>query len=224
MIDPRQSVASLVLDHSACAPVLQRHRIDYCCKGERSLADACAERGLDPATVAGELARAIERDGSTVDRRATPTPQLVAHIVTHHHAYLREALPFLRALSAKVRRVHGDHDPRLRELDDVVVALDESLGPHLAAEEQALFPTLLDARADRALVERELASMREEHLEVGALLGRVRAITADFALPEWACASYRTLFAELGRLETDVLEHVHLEIHVLAPCFAAPEA
>lgn len=118
--------------------------------------------------------------------------------------------------------MHGEHNPLLRELDAVVRALSDALGPHLDAEEQVLFPALMGRAPDRAVLDRELSAMREEHLAVGRLLERMRAATEDYRLPDWACNSYRTLFAELRTLETDVLTHVHLENHVLAPRFAAP--
>lgn len=49
----------------------------------------------------------------------------------------------------------------------------------------------------------------------------MRDAAEDYLIPDWACTSYRTLFAELERLEGDVLRHVHLENHVLMPRFAA---
>jgi regulator of cell morphogenesis and NO signaling len=55
---------------------------------------------------------------------------------------------------------------------------------------------------------------------VAALLERVRSASDDFALPSWACNSYRTLFSELEQLERDLHTHVHLENHVLKPRFA----
>ncbi len=222
MLDRSQTVARIVLDHSECAPIFQKNRIDYCCRGGVSLTEACASQGLDPDALATELERAIgaRSGGDEADPRALSTAGLVGHIVSKHHQYLREAMPFLAPLSAKVRRVHGEHDGRLLELDDVVKALFAALEPHLDEEEQTLFPELTKRAPDRALVARELGAMQQEHLEVGALLGRMRAITADFTTPEWACNSYRTLFSELERLEGDVLRHVHLENHVLMPRFA----
>ena len=72
---------------------------------------------------------------------------------------------------------------------------------------------------DAAVIERELQTMFADHLAVGDLLHRLREATEAFAVPEWGCNSYRTLFAELARLEADVLTHVHLENHVLLPRF-----
>jgi len=223
MLDLQQTVAHLVLDHPECASTLARHRIDYCCGGDTSLASALADGGLDAGAVVTELERAItdRREPSGVDPSALSTDALLAYIVEKHHAYLRDALPFVRALAAKVGRVHGGHNPKLTELDEIVTELDAALVPHLEAEEQTLFPALLAAEVDRTFVARELAAMREEHLAVGRLLSRMRSATEDYRLPEWACNSYRTLFAELARLEADVLTHVHLENHVVSPRFAA---
>lgn len=223
MLDPAQTVARIVLDHSECAVVFQKHRIDYCCRGAMSLESACAERGLDVSALSSELERAIaERSGQAdADPRALSSAGLIGHIVATHHEYLRKALPFLLPLSAKVARVHGDHDARLVELDDVVRRLSDALLPHLDEEEQSLFPLLMGRSPDAPRVAAELASMHRDHLAVGALLQRARELTADFSMPEWACNSYRTLFAELERLEGDVLRHVHLENHVLMPRFAS---
>jgi len=221
MLDLQTPVARAVLDHSECAPVFQRHRIDYCCKGQRSIADACQERGLDAGVLLDELQRAItERsESASPDPSAMSTPYLLAYIVTKHHGYLRRTLPFVRVLAAKVSRVHGDHDPRLRRLETIVTELAGALEPHLDAEEDVLFPALLASEPDRALITAELATMHADHLAVGDLLGELRVTTADFRIPEWACTSYRTLFSELEQLEGDVLRHVHVENHVLMPRF-----
>lgn len=227
MLDRQQTVASAVLDHSECAPVFQQHRIDFCCGGQQTIEAAAGARGVAVEALLADLERAIaERRGApAADPRAESTPQLIAHIIAKHHAYLRQALPFVKTLAAKVGRVHGDHNPRLRELDAAVAELVAAIEPHLDEEEQRLFPLLMSGAGDTDLAERQLSSMHREHLAVGALLERIRAASEDFTLPEWACNSYRTLFAELRQLEGDVHAHVHLENNVLLPRFArAPVA
>lgn len=215
-----QSVASAVLEHSACAQIFQKHRIDFCCRGERSIADAAADRGLDARALVAELNEAIDaRETEGADPRTLSNAALVGHIISKHHEYLRKAMPFVLTMSAKVARVHGDHNPRLNDLDGAVRKLVAELEPHLDEEEQTLFPAVL--RDDRATAVRELATMHREHLVVGGLLEHIREATEEFTLPPWACNSYRALFAELEALETDVLRHVHLENHVLMPRFAS---
>lgn len=221
MLDRNQTVASVVLDHSECAEVFQRHRIDYCCHGDTSIEASARTRGLDVETLVDELSRAIaERRG---DRRDDPrtlsTARLVAHIVSKHHEYLRKVLPFLDALAQKVGRVHGEHDPLLRDLASAVNELGSALLLHLDEEELKLFPALVAAERSSDVLRASFASMVDDHLAVASLLTRIRVASRDFTLPDWACNSYRTLFAELAQLEADIFTHVHLENHVLMPRF-----
>lgn len=222
MINVQDTVAGIVLSHSVCGPIFQKHRIDFCCKGHMSLEEASQSRGLDPNALLGELRAAIEsRSGGAPqasDPRELSTPALIAYIITTHHEYLRKTLPFLIPLSAKVNRVHGENNPKLGDLERIVKELSEALIPHLDDEERTLFPALM-SKSDPALIERELKSMHEEHLEVATLLEAMRDATEDFRLPGNACNSYRTLFSELEAMEGDILRHVHLENHVLMPRF-----
>ena len=223
MLDRRQPVAQVVLEHSECARVFQRHRIDFCCHGERSVLQAAQARKLDVATLMAELEAAIQARSVSGDQdpRALTTPQLIAHIVNKHHAYLRENLPLIQTLAAKVSRVHGEHNLKLRVLAAVVEELAETLLPHLEEEERRLFVALDTPRSDPAEIESQLAAMRDEHLGVAGLLAHLHDTTDEFTLPPWACNSYRTLFRELMALESDIMTHVHLENHVLAPRFVA---
>ncbi|MFO0558581.1 MAG: iron-sulfur cluster repair di-iron protein [Polyangiales bacterium] len=222
MLDRQQSVASLVLDHSECAAVFQKHRIDFCCRGAMTIEDAAKEKKLDVDVLATELERAMqERTGAATesDPRTMSTPALIAKIMGKHHEYLRKVLPFLVPLAAKVGRVHGDHNPKLRELDVCVSEISKALLAHLDEEEQAVFPALMARGTANEQSTKLLTAMMDEHLTVASLLERIRAATDEFTLPDWACNSYRTLFKELAAMESDIFQHVHLENHVLAPRF-----
>ena len=166
----------------------------------------------------------IVLDHPECDPRALSTVELVSFIVSRHHAFLRDALPFLVPLVAKVAGVHGDHDPRLRELQAEFVELREMLDLHLDQEEATLFREVVADAPDAELLRRELAGMRDEHREVGALLRRIRALSDDYQPPTWACGSYRRLLTELRHLEDDILLHVHLENEVLLPRFSPGRA
>jgi regulator of cell morphogenesis and NO signaling len=215
-------VAQLVLRHSECAEVFVRYRIDFCCKGHVSIAEAAAARGVALSDLARDLATAVEqrRAGPLVDLGALPTARLVAHIISKHHEYLWQTLPFVTELAAKVGRVHGDHNPKLLELSAAVSELRADLLAHLKHEEDVLFPALL-SQADAGRRATLLGSMLTEHDSVARLLERIRESSDDFTFPEWACNSYRTLIAELDGLRRDIFQHVHLENHALAPRFTS---
>jgi regulator of cell morphogenesis and NO signaling len=220
-LNEEMTVAQIVLDHSECAGVFQRYRIDYCCKGEQPLASACAQRGADAKQVLAELEQVVRARTAPAesDARALSTEALVQHLVQRYHRTLRDALSFAVGLSKKVARVHGEHNPKLLALRDEVEALSDMMLPHMDQEEAVLFPALTATRSESALIQSELSSMLADHLLVAKTLEAIRAAADDFALPDWACTSYRTLFRELEVTERELMTHVHLENHVLMPRF-----
>lgn len=220
-IDPSQTIASIVLDHPAAARVFQNHRIDFCCRGDIALPEACARAGVDPQSVSLALDQALSNSSaeSNRDLRSISTPALVGYIIDRHHGYLRDALPGLRAMTAKIALVHGEHNPKLVDLDRAVTTLADSLEPHLLREEQLLFPALMASDLDSQFVREELEHMATEHQQVGNQLFRIRALAENFCVPDWGCGTYRSCFRELEAMEGDILRHVHLENHLLMPRF-----
>jgi regulator of cell morphogenesis and NO signaling len=59
--------------------------------------------------------------------------------------------------------------------------------------------------------------MMVEHDNAGEVLRQIRKLTRDFAAPEDACVSFRTLYNALEELERDLHEHIHLENNILFP-------
>ena len=222
-IDRNATVAQIALDHPECAHVFRAHRIDFCCRGGLTLLEACAGKGVDTESLLSELDAAVrERSDPGEDPRSMATPHLIDHIVARHHAYLRKVLPYVEQLGGKVARVHGEHNPKLRDLAEIVSELRETLEPHLDEEERSLFPALRAANPDSRLIAKELRNMHDDHLRVGELLTSMRTLADDYDVPDWACGSYRALMNELRAIELDTLRHVHIENHVLMPRFAAP--
>jgi len=222
-IDHRSTVARIVTEYAIAARVFQKHGVDYCCHGDVTVPEACAEQRLDPEALFAELEAVVatgnaEPDG---DPRSLSTAALVARIIDRHHGYLRKALPYIGPIVTKVADVHGGRDPRLPQLRDAFFELAASLVPHLDEEEDVLFPALMSRRPDAGVLQSEMERMHRDHLAVGALLRRIRSLTDGFQTPEWGCNTYRVLLSELDALEADVLRHVHLENHVLAPRFEA---
>jgi regulator of cell morphogenesis and NO signaling len=221
MVNPSEQVAIVVLEHSDCAEVFQRHRIDFCCRGDMSIEQAASERSVNVPALIEELDKAIAARTQKTENPAKDlsTEALIQYIVEKHHGYLLKTFPFVLPLAAKVARVHGDHNPKLKDLFAAVSELVETLTDHLADEENNLFPMLRRAETPLETKTKELGKMHQEHLSVAKQLERIRAAADDFSLPSWACNSYRTLFSELAVMEKDIFTHVHLENHVLMPRF-----
>jgi len=59
--------------------------------------------------------------------------------------------------------------------------------------------------------------MEYEHDDHGRNLAIIRELTDNLTPPEEACTSWRALYLRLEALEAELMEHIHLENHVLFP-------
>ncbi len=210
--------------------------IDYCCGGNRTLGEACAEANIsvDEALARLEKSLASASPGTSMDWQTQLLADLIAHITGTHHAVVREESPRIEALAAKVVGVHGKNHPELLQVQQVFSALAEELSVHLMKEEQILFPYVV--RMEESVLAKEPAPpamfgtvlnpvrmMMQEHDGAGDALRTLRSITHDYALPEDACISYRTLYQALQGFESDLHQHIHLENNILFPRAVAME-
>ena len=103
------TVGEMVVEDPSRARVFEHFGIDYCCGGKMPLAEACATRGTDIDAVLEALHK-CETDaspGSEKDWSQESMTSLVDHIITTHHAYLREEFPRLTKMTERVAQVHG---------------------------------------------------------------------------------------------------------------------
>ncbi|MFZ0793844.1 MAG: iron-sulfur cluster repair di-iron protein [Candidatus Korobacteraceae bacterium] len=210
--------------------------IDYCCGGRRTLSQACAEANVPLGEVLTRLQESLAstQPDAHQDWRNLLLADLIAHITTTHHVFVREESTRIRALAAKVYGVHGKNHPELLQVQNVFAALAEELRVHLMKEEQMLFPyislmeesTLAGEKAPPAMfgtVANPARMMMQEHDGAGEALRALRSVTADYTVPEDACVSYRTLYQALQDFEADLHQHIHLENNVLFPRAVAME-
>lgn len=211
-----RTLADIVTGHPAAAAVFHRHHLDYCCRGTRAFAAACADRGLDPAAIRAEI-REAERspDGTRTDWSQRPLGEVIDHILARYHRPLREELRRLAELAAKVERVHGEKPACPHGLADHLAEMIGAVEDHLVKEEEILFPIIRHGHGP--LAEAPVRLMVEEHERHGESLARVRELTGDLVPPPEACASWIVLYRGLEELERDLMDHIHLENHVLFP-------
>lgn len=231
-ISPSSQVGQIVAAQPLLARVFERVGIDYCCGGKRTLAQACAAKGLDPATVAVLLEAAAQISGPkpAVDAATMSLAALADHIEATHHAYLKEELPQLMEKADRVAYKHAWRDPRLPAVAATVHALASEMFSHMMKEEQILFPLVRELEKAGAVthacgsVANPIRQMEQEHDSAGSALERLRELTDGFQPDAEACNTHRALLAALAQLESDLHEHVHKENNVLFPRAIALEA
>lgn len=221
-IDVNTTLGDLVIADPRRTRILERLGIDYCCHGQRSLAEASAEAGLDPSEVATSLA--LPDPPPPQSWQQLENAALAHDIVDTHHAYLWAEMPRLQALVDKVHGVHGAQHPELERVRAAYTEAVADLDPHMTREERVLFPAISKLEKAQAPVDLPFASLAEpinemlaEHDVVGELFKQIRALTGGYAVPDDACGSYRAMLAGLEEMELDIHEHVHKENNILFP-------
>jgi len=141
-IDTTKTVRQIAIENPASVRIFESLGIDYCCGGRRPLAEAC-EKANVPLAHALELLNNEAANSETIAPEAwtaAPLDELINHIISQHHGYVRQELPRLNALLEKVVSRHGPAHAELASIQDLFKAMSEELFAHLLKEEQILFP------------------------------------------------------------------------------------
>ncbi len=222
----KATVGEVVAADYRAARVFERFGIDFCCGGNRSVAEACRTAAVDPGAVERELhALPPARPDDDSDVTRWPPDRLIDHIVSTHHAYTRSALRGIARYLAKLVEVHGSRHPELARISSTWDRLAEDLNQHMMKEERVLFPYIRDLAASHGgsrpspfgTVENPIRMMEREHQEAGDDLQLIRELSNGYMPPRDGCATYRICFEELAHFERDLHLHVHLENNVLFP-------
>jgi regulator of cell morphogenesis and NO signaling len=215
-------VADIASAFPSSVRVFQRHGIDFCCGGKTPLAVACQEHGVAFAAIVRDIEAAAHAPAHDErDWNHEPLHALIEHVVSTYHDPLREELPRLEAMAAKVSWVHGARASHLARLEAVVSELSAELTTHMRKEEMVLFPAIRTIEKGRGRpavpISAPISVMEAEHDHAGALLSELRTMTDGYVAPSWACQTFRALYDGLSELEDAMHVHVHLENNILFP-------
>ncbi len=224
----QQTLAGIVTNNHQAVSIFEKHHLDFCCKGKRTLEEACNERSIDATTVAHELSTIIQSETKKQMPFAEMTAeQLISHILVKHHFYVKQSMPQIQYHIQKVAVKHGDRFPYMREVFELFAEVNDDMTQHMEKEEKILFPRIKEA--ERLFNQNERATISDaffngpiqvmeiEHDRAGEILYRIRSLTNDYTPPEGACTTFKVSLAELKEFEEDLHQHVHLENHILFP-------
>jgi regulator of cell morphogenesis and NO signaling len=211
-----QTVGDVAAAYPLAVRVFDRYGIDFCCGGARDLVEACAAAGISVKALLDEVRREGVASDAPESWRGRPLGQLIDHILERYHRPLDTELPRLEALAAKVLAAHGPKDPeRFTALLQAFQGLRAELEPHMAKEEQVLFPWIRSGRGQSAGP--PIRVMLMEHDSAAEYLAQLRKLTDDYKVPAEACPTWRALYEGLEAFETELKQHIHLENNVLFP-------
>lgn len=227
-ITTETKVGEIVKLNYATAHIFEANHIDFCCGGNISLDEAAEKEGLEPRNLLAEINAAMQtkdQDASLID--SLSLTGLCDYIVSTHHTYVNQTMPFLLKKLQKLVEVHGKNHPELKEVEASFMNATTQLTAHMNKEESILFPYIRQMekyRLERAsrpgnlgLARVAIHQMEEEHKVEGERFMKLAEITHGYEVPPDGCSTFEVSYKTLEEFEKDLHRHIHLENNVLFP-------
>ncbi|WP_289666125.1 iron-sulfur cluster repair di-iron protein [Flavobacterium panacagri] len=224
-----KTIGSFVAEDFRTAAVFSKYRIDFCCKGNRTVNEVCEKQNIDAATLLENILQVAQSENNgSIDFNSWPLDLLVDYIEKTHHRYVEEKTNVLIPFLDKLCKVHGANHPELFRINELFIGCAGELAQHMKKEELVLFPfvkrMVKTKESDGILhqpsfgtVSNPIAMMMHEHDNEGERFREIAALTNNYTPPADACTTYRVTFSMLKEFEQDLHKHIHLENNILFP-------
>ena len=224
-----KTIGQMVAEDYRTAQVFKNHKIDFCCKGNRSLQEVAEKNNLNVDVLLREMDEVqLQNNNEIIDFKSWPLDLLTDYIEKKHHRYVEEHIPVLKQYLNKLCKVHGEQHPELLEITQHFNASAGELAMHMKKEELVLFPWVRKmVKAEQlnenpgapnfGTVRNPIQMMMQEHDNEGERFRQIAALSNDYNPPADACNTYRVAFSLLQEFEEDLHRHIHLENNILFP-------
>lgn len=228
MLTKERTIGELVAEDFRAAEVFRKYKIDFCCKGNRTIEEACDNKKYNASEVYADLEKINEGKSGDIDFNSWPLDLLADYVEKTHHKYVEENSVVLIQYLNKLCKVHGDRHPELFEITKLFTESAKDLGAHLKKEEEILFPFIKKMvaakqngetieKSDFDTVESPIAMMKDEHTVEGERFEVIAKLTNNYQFPDDACGTYQVTYRMLEDFENDLHKHIHLENNILFP-------
>lgn len=217
------TIGEIVANDFRAASIFKEAGIDFCCGGNKSITEACREKGADEPDLIRQLDALTQTPVTgAMNFKDWELGFLSDYIVNTHHKFVLKNLPELVFYTHKIAEVHGGHHTELIEVNSLFTKINEELLQHLKNEEEVLFPAIKEAEkiatpGVKSTIISEITRMQGEHEFAGGAMDKINVLTQNYLIPDDACNTYRVALKLLEQFEDDLHIHVHLENNILYP-------
>ncbi len=231
----QKKVGEVVAEDYRAASIFEKYGIDFCCKGNTSIDEACERKNILTEDVMRELKLLLnDKPITKSDFNSWSPVQLADYIEQKHHRYVEETTPVLLRNLDKLCHKHGPVHPELYEINTLFTASATELASHMKKEEMILFPRIRKIAAMTSanhqhdlltpgIVTDPIKMMMHEHEAEGERFQKIESLTDHYQPPADACNTYKVTYALLQEFENDLHLHIHLENNILFPKAAEME-
>ena len=218
-INKETLVSDIVARNYKSASVFKKHKIDFCCQGNRSLDTVCVTNDIHIDDLIEELKNSFTTEKDTNDYWAWGIDFLSDYIYNNHHCYVENKIPEIKQYLNKICEVHGARHPELFEIKDLFKASASELTMHMKKEELILFPYFKKlAKAIKGeevsyptsftSVKSLIAMMHQEHDNEGHRFRKIAELSNHYTPSKDACSTYKVTFSMLQEFEEDLHKHI----------------
>jgi regulator of cell morphogenesis and NO signaling len=220
-------IGEIVANNYKTSSIFSAVKIDFCCKGNRTIKDAATALNIDTSILVSQLNSILDAAEDEVkDVNTITLTELIDHIVKIHHAYITKSSLEIVPLLEKITSVHGKLHPELKEIEKEFKSAVGELAMHMKKEELILFPyikNLEKAINEKTSVHKSvfdsvlspITAMKKDHTVEGERLEKISQLTNDYITPSDGCATYQITMKLLKEFEQDLHRHIHLENNIL---------
>ena len=234
MLTQEKTIGDFVAENFRTAEVFKKYHIDFCCKGGRTVEEACDKKKVSPEEIYKELEEVANRKSEDIDFNSWPLDLLADYVEKTHHRYVEEKSAMLIPYLNKLCKVHGERHPELFEINELFIGSAQDLAAHMKKEELILFPfikQMVEAKKNGeplpaprfGTVENPVAMMKHEHEAEGERFVKIAELTNNYEFPDDACGTYQVTYRMLEDFQNDLHKHIHLENNILFPKAIAME-
>ena len=225
----QMTLSEIVNKDFRTAQIFEKYNLDFCCGGNKSLSEACYEKGLKSENVFSELQNiSVGNAANSIRYNEWELDFLIDFIINNHHNYIRSITPLVSNLAGKVVSAHGKNHPEVIKIAEIYSTLGKELNRHLMKEEQILFPyinNLVKIKNNNSKYEppyfssvaNPIRMMEAEHTSAGDEMNEIRKLSNNYLIPRDACNTFKAFYKELKEFEEDLHKHIYLENSVLFP-------
>ncbi|MEO8413437.1 MAG: DUF542 domain-containing protein [Ginsengibacter sp.] len=221
-------LSQIVNEQRHAASVFDKYALDYCCKGKRSLIQACRENNIPVNKVAAEIQYIYANKKEELDFDKVKLYQLADYIAYHHHTYVKREMPKILSSLEKVVNKYGLRHNELYKISTLFVDLYNEMMHHVRNEEIILFPRIkqLEQNGFQPIsfdikyyqyLELPIIDMEEEDEAADNKMTEIRKLSNQYMPPADSSTIFKELYASLQAFEIDLHHYVHLENNILFP-------
>ena len=224
-----KTIGAFVAQDFRTAAVFSKYKIDFCCKGNRTISEVCEKENIDSDTLLQNVFDVLQSEkNNTIDFNSWPLDLLVDYIEKTHHRYVEDKTAIILQFLNKLCSVHGANHPELFKINELFTAGAGELSQHMKKEELMLFPYIkrmvktkdsngVLSQPSFGTVSNPIAMMMQEHDNEGDRFREIANLTNNYTAPADGCTTYKVAFAMLDEFEQDLHKHIHLENNILFP-------